>query len=328
MKKILTISILLLLNIASGCTNKAAIKPPKKENVLLAVDFQEDKTLRYEFTCERETSVDFNPSESAKENNKSAAIKSSEKLDITMAYTPISIDPYGLTTIKAVCERAKVTRNENAQADPAEYFQGKTFTFTVDPRGKIHDYSQLEQLIKQAGGKAFTTEPGVGRLKLPDMIGDFVATQWFLWDSISSIKNPSQGVHAGQNWTSQLSVPTPMVSRLARNVTYKLDEIRPTDNGRIAVINCDYSESDSVPQAWPVPYTGRFRMSGTFGLLSYYKLLDLTGKGRELFNIDSGQIEEYTQRYDVKIQASVQMGISIKPLINIRQTISMKQINQ
>jgi hypothetical protein len=326
LKKILSISILFLLNIASGCGNKVVIKPPEKENVLLAVDFQEGRTLQYEFICERETSVDFNPSEDTAGNKKSALIHSSEKLDIIMAYTPISVDPYGLTTIKAVCQRAKVSRNENIQNDAAEYFQDKTFTFSVDPRGRIHDYSKLEQLIKQVGEKAFTTEPGVGRVKLPDMIGDFVATQWFLWDSISSVRNPSQGVRVEQSWTSQLSVPTPMVSRLARNVTYTLEEIRPADNGRIAVIDCNYSKSDSVPQGWPVPYTGRFQMGGTFGLLRSYKLLELTGKGQELFNIDSGQIEEYNQQYNVNIRASAPMGISVRPLINIRQTISMKRI--
>ena len=244
-----------------------------------------------------------------------------------MTYTPISVDTFGLTTIKAVCEAAKVSRNENSQKDAAEYFQDKTFTFTIDARGKIHDYSQLEKLIRQAGEKAFTTEPGTGRVKQPDMIGDFIATQWFLWDSISSVKNPSKGVSIGQSWISQLSVPTPMVSRLARNVTYALEEIYPADNGRISVIDCNFSKSESVPQSWPVPYSGRFQMSGTFGMLGNYKLLDLTGKGKELFNIDTGQIEEYVQQYDLNIQSSVPMGISVKPLINIKQTISMKRID-
>ncbi len=66
---------------------------------------------------------------------------------------------------------------------------GKSFIFTVDSIGKIHDYSQLEELIKQAGEKTFSTEAGGNRIKQPDMIGDFIATQWFLWDSISSIPN-------------------------------------------------------------------------------------------------------------------------------------------
>ncbi len=119
-----------------------------------------------------------------------------------------------------------------------------------------------------------------------------------------------------------------MVSRLARDVNYTLDEIRASENGSIAMINSTYSKSDSVPQSWPVPYTGSFQMRGTFGLLGNYKLLDLAGQGKELFNIDSGQIEEQNQQYDMNIKASLPLGLGVEPVINIKQTISMKLIKE
>ena len=328
MNKINIIFTLFTLSILYGCSNQYAIKSPNKEHVLLTVDFHEGRTLRYEFVSDRETNIDWTSAESSSGNNEPVVDKSTEKLDLIMAYTPIKIDLYGLTTIKAECQAAKVTRTKDTQKDAAEYFSGKSYTFTADSTGKIHDYSQLEDLIKQVAEKAFIDEPELGRIKQPDMIGDFIAAQWFLWDSISSIKNPSQGVSIGQSWTSKLSVPTPMISRLARNVTYKLDELRQNDNESVAVISSTYSKSDSVPSEWPVPYKGRIRMRGTFGLLQSYKLIDLTGNGQELFNLDSGQIQEYNQQYNIIIQASFPMGISVKPIINIKQTISMKLIEE
>jgi len=156
------------------------------------------------------------------------------------------------------------------------------------------------------------------------MICDFVATQWFLWDSVSSLKNPSEGVTVGQSWTSKLSVPSPMVMRKARDVTYKLDEIRQSEKGRLAVISSSYKEADSAPQSWPIPYSGSFQMRGTFGFLSGYKLLSLEGRGEELFNIEAGRIEQYNQQYHMQLQASIPMGISVKPMITIKQNLTME----
>lgn len=335
MKKIYAISLLIFAGISTGCGSKTAMKPREKESVLLTVDFEQGKTLRYEFVSEREVDIQWDTSGSSGGEVPNA---SREKLDLIMAYTPVSVDPYGLTTVKADCQAAKVRRYGGTQTslrraditqkDAAEYFMGKSFTFTVDPTGKIHDYSQLEELIKQVSEKAFSSGTGENKIKQPDMISDFIATQWFLWNSISSIQNPSQGVTSGESWTSKLPVPTPMVSRLARDVNYTLDEIRPSENGSIAVISSIYSKSDSVPQNWPVPYTGSFQMRGTFGLLGNYKLLDLTGKGSELFNIDKGQIEVQNQQYDLDIKASMPLGLGVEPVINIKQTISMKLIKE
>ena len=55
------------------------------------------------------------------------------------------------------------------------------------------------------------------------MVGDFIASQWFLWEGVASVEDPAAGVGLEQTWRSQLSVPLPMVMRKARDVTYRLD---------------------------------------------------------------------------------------------------------
>jgi hypothetical protein len=116
-----------------------------------------------------------------------------------------------------------------------------------------------------------------------------------------------------------------MVMRKARDVTYTLDEIRQTDKGRLAVIRSTYEKTESIPDRWtPWPYTGRFQMSGTFGFLRGYKILDLQGQGEELFNIDAGRIEQYNQQYQVQLEASMLMGIKVNPRITIKQNLTMQ----
>ncbi len=319
MKTVLTIiTTSLLLGVFAGCNGAAG------EKELFSVDFQEAQTLRYKFVSSRDIEVDWDPTGRMSKSNKNRVAKSSESMEMVVAYTPIEVDPYGLTTIKAACKSVKVRRSsrEGRQKDAIESLSGKTFTFTVGPTGEIEDYSQLDNLIKEIGKKAF--RPGRARIKEPDMIGDFLATQWFLWDSVSSIEKPVEGVSVGQTWGSKLSVPTPMVSRQARDVTYTLDEIRQTDKGRLAMINSTYSLSKSVPDGWPIPYSGRFQMSGTFGFLQRYRFLDLQGQGEELFNIDAGRTEQYDQQYQLKVEAVLPMGINAKPRITIRQKLTMQ----
>jgi hypothetical protein len=201
---------------------------------------------------------------------------------------------------------------------------GKSFTFTVGPTGRIEDYSQLEALIKETGEKAFRKGSTRGRIKEPDMIGDFVAGQWFLWDSISKIEQPYKGVSVGQSWQSQLSVPAPMVMRKARDVVYALEEIRQSEKGELAVIRSRYSIAESVPDGWPVPYTGRFRMSGTFGFLRGYQVLELQGEGEEFFNIEAGRIEQSNQHYDMRLSSRLPMGLDVSPEIDVDQKLSMQ----
>jgi len=304
---------IVIISISGGCETGAGIRESSiKGKELLTVDWQDGRTLEYKFVSAREITLDWDPTGKLTKSDNRTGDKSTESMEMVVAYTPAKIDPYGPTTIEATCKSVKVTRSKGQRKDAVEHLAGKTFTFSVGPTGKIEDYSQLDELLKEAGKKAFLPDTGRGRIKELDMIGDFVSSQWFLWDSVSSLENPSEGVAVGQSWTSKLSVPSPMVMRKARDVTYQLDEIRQSEKGRLAVISSSYSIADSAFQSWPIPYSGRFQMKGTFGFLSGYKLLSLEGRGEELFNIEAGRIEQYNQQYQMQLEASIPMGISVK----------------
>jgi len=313
----------LVLSVLAGCKGVAT------EKELLTVDFQKGQTLRYKFVSSRDVDIDWDLTKSVSRSGKSRVDKSSEAMDMVVAYRPIEVDPYGLTTIEATCESVKIKRSSSAgrrvaRKDALENLSGKTFTLTVSPTGKIEDYSQLDKLIREVGKKAFRPGSRRGRIKEPDMIGDFIAQQWFLWDSVSSIEKAAEGVSVGQSWQSKLSVPAPMVFRKARDVTYMLDEIRQAEKGRLAVIRSSYRQAKSVPRTWPIPYSGRFQMSGIFGFLRRYKVLDLQGRGEELFNIDAGRIEQYSQQYRMQLEASFPAPLGANPRITIKQNLTMQ----
>jgi hypothetical protein len=329
----LTIFTVAVLGVLAGCEGTDGtvdvIKPLKEGKELFTVDFQEGQTLRYRFVSSRDITLDWGTVRGGSRRAEGYVDKSSESMDMVVSYTPVKVDPYGLSTIKATCDSVKVRRSPSkgrrTSKDAVRSLRGKTFTFTVLPTAKIEDRSQLDELIKEIGKKAFRADTRQGRIKEPDMIGDFISTQWFLWDSISSIEKPIEGVSVGQNWKSKLWLPSPMVMRKARDVTYTFDEIRPSGKGRLAVIRSSFSHAKSAPRGWPVPYFGRMQVSGKFGMLVGYKVLDLQGKGEELFNIDAGRIEEYSQRYRMAVEASMRFPIpGAKPRITIQQKITMK----
>ncbi|MHC4571137.1 MAG: hypothetical protein ACYS0C_03540 [Planctomycetota bacterium] len=334
MKTALIIFTALVLSVLAGCegAERAAEKElALEEKKLLTVDFQKDQSLRYRFVSKRDVEIDWEPAKKRSKKRREHIDKSSESTNIVVSYTPIQVDPNGLTTIKATCESVKINRSSRkgqrvTKRDAVQNLSGKTFTFTVSPSGKIEDNSQLDSLIRKIGKKAFRADTKRGKIKDPDMITDFIATQWFLWDSVSSREKADEEFSVGQTWKSKLSVPNPMVIRKARDVTYTLDEIRPTEKGRLAVIKSSYSLTTSIPRTWPNPYAGAglFQMSGTFGFLRKYKVLDLQGQGEELFNIDTGRTEQYNQNYQMQLNASLPMGISTKPRITVQQKLTMQ----
>ncbi len=324
MKTVLMVLSLAALFFIGGCG------PVGGSKELLTVNFNEGQTLRYKFVSTRDILVNWGAM-GKKKRGEEKIDKSSESITMIVAYNPVEVDPYGLTTIKATCESVKAKHHhskgkQKSRADAVESLTGKSFTFTVDALGRIEDKSQLEKLIKEAGKKAFRPRSKGGTVKEPDTIGDFVATQWFLWDSISSIgmKQSLEGISVGQEWNSSLPVPASIVWKKARAVNYRLEEFRNSQAGRIAVISSTYSPLAQAPKDWPLPYSGSFQMSGVFGLLRGYKILDLKGAGEELFNIDAGRCEEYTQNYTVEVQASFPFGITEKLKITIEQTITMQ----
>jgi len=384
-------------------------KPVKR--VFLTVDFQEGRTLRYKFTSRRNIAVDWDPNAVAGANR---VQEQSESLEMIVAYTPVAVDPYGASTIRAVVESVQAVRHGGPGSrtygrDAVETAQGKAFSLKVDPRGKTIDASELTALIQEMGKQAFRADTSQGRIKEPDMIGDFVASQWFLWDAPSSLERPAEGVVPGRTWPSQLWVPTPMVARLARNVVYQLQEVRqgtasswrgrpalasrghpglasrvegvpPSKRGQdardtqgqdalatqgrdalatqgqdalatqgqdalatqgqdalatagdaagpLAVIRHTYTPADAVPAGWPIPYSGKFQVSGTFGFLGPYEALGLEGAGEELFNLQAGRIEQRRETYTLRLKAGLPpMGIKADPHITIEQTLSMELVN-
>ena len=306
-------------------------KVAKGGRVFLTVDFQQGQTRRYKFTSKKKIAVDWDPNAASSANR---VQEQSESLEMVVAYTPVKVDPYGVSTIRAVVESVKAERSGGPASrrfgtDAVETAQGKTFTLKVDPRGKIVDSSPLTALIQEMGKQAFRADTSGGRTKEPDMIGDFVASQWFLWDAASTVERPAEGVAAGQTWPSQLSVPTPMVMRRARNVVYKLEEVRQSGDGPVAVIRSTYTPADSAPAGWPIPYSGRFQMSGTFGFLGPYEVLGLEGAGEELFNIKAGRVEQRRETYTLRIKAGLPpMGIQANPHITIDQTLTMELMHE
>lgn len=328
MKTALTLFTVILLFAFAGCEPTVEGKKPLTGKLnLITVNFQEGQTLQYRFVSSRDIEVDWGQIKSGSKKGKNKVDKTTESMDMVVAYTPVKVKPDGRATINATCTEVGVRRTspgrQSTGRDAVEALRGASFTFTIEPTGKIEDYSQLEKLIKETGEKAFRPDKNE-RVKEPDMIADFIATQWFLWDSISSIKKPAKGVRMGQSWKSKLPVPTPMVIRRARDVTYTLEEIRQTEKGQLAVIRSSYSPAESAPENWPRPYSGSFQMSGRFGFLRGYRLLDLQGQGEELFNIDTGQTERYNQQYQAQMEATLPIDIGPRPLVTIKQTLTME----
>ena len=200
-------ALFLLMTLLAGCGPAGRGKGPLGEGgeaaegrEFLTVDFEQGRTLRYKFVSSRDITIGWDAPQTTRRPGRGADDKSSESMEVVVLYRATEVDPYGLSTVEATCESVRVRRSKGSPRDAV-----------VGPTGKIEDYSQLDDLLKEIGERAFRTDAKRGRIKEPDMIGDFVASQWFLWDAISSIERPSEGVTAGQSWKSKLSVPTPMV---------------------------------------------------------------------------------------------------------------------
>jgi len=299
---------------------------------LLVVDFRPDTTLRYKLISQRDITLELK-SDDPKMKDKNKPQTMSEKLELVIAYNPVEVDPFGITTIEGKCESAKVTRqtftSRSAGKDAVEHLAGRTFTIQVSPTGKIADYSSLTEVVRELGEKAFAANTaGKQKVKNPDMIYDFIAMQWYLWNSVATIEKPLKGVKEGQNWKTKQLVPLPIPLIAVRDTTYTFDEATETPDGRKAVINSEYTLSDEKLKNCPSPYTGRFAMKGMFGFLRNYKYLSLVGQGKQIFNIDAGLVEEDRQQYKMIIRAAfmLPLGDSV-PIITIDQKISVELLD-
>ncbi len=318
-------SLVCLLLVTTGC-----VEPPQKtQRVFLTVDFQPDQTLRYKFISQRKIVTDWTP---GKQDDKSKK-ESTESVEMVVAYEPVEVNPYGLVKVKATFESVKAvkTGTPRRQPDAVETLAGKSYTFTVGPDGKIHDRTELVKLLTAASKAAFRKGSGSGRTKDPDLLDDVLTTQWYLWDSLNSIEKPAKGVKVGQTWKSNLLVPTSMVLRIGRDVTYQLADIRETEHGPVAVINSTYIMSDVASEA-PVPYEGSFRLAGAFGFFrAMFKGLSVTsleGTGQELYNIDAGRVDSAQQNYKLTLKPNAAPLPGANPIIHIDQKITVQFIKQ
>lgn len=318
---IYVIAVFLLI---SGCGVKP--QPVSENRVYLTLDFEQSRPLRYKFVSSRQIEVLFEDktmSESDKKTNYS------ESLETVIAYKPVKINPYGLNEIEATIESVNASSaSGGSPKDAAQSLAGKTFKLIVGPTGRIEDRKQLEEIIKQAGKTAYRPVRESDRIKEPDMISDFMATQMFLWDSISSVKEPQKGVAVGDTWQSQLSIPSPMpeLFNTARDVVYKLESLKDTNGGKIAVITGKYSPSKTLLQSWFVPYEGNFQLSGPFGVYVNCQIAALEGSGEELFNIDQGKSISYGQDYQMTVNPTMSL-IPIRVKITVKQHLSMQLLN-
>ena len=306
--------------------------PQGPEKTRFALRFQEGRALEYKFASRRDVQILWDPNRAAARPDPNNSSDMTESLDLVMVYKPVKVHPDGMASIEATFKSVTARRTQlgggvDTRPDPVEGLRGKTFTWVVEPGGRIRDANSLDALLKEIGKASFREDAKNGRVKDPEMISDVVATQWFLWDAISSMD--PHGVAVGQTWDSRLSLPTPMVMRQARDVTYRLDRLEQTPSGRVATFTSDFRWSDRpAPASWPIPYSGKMRVSGAFGFLGGYRPLTLEGKGQEQFDLEAGVSKGYDHQFHVEMQASgPPIGPHLNPKVVIRQTIKMERIN-
>lgn len=354
MKSIKTAILVAICICFFGCEQqqkKAADKPLKADaplkaeelrnngKVFLSVDFEKGQVSKYKFISERQIALHWDStSDESKPAAKNKVDYTNEKTIIVMAYDPIEVNPYGLTTIKCSCESVTVEqtsskKEDTNKTDAIKYFEGKSFNLVVGPTGKIEDYNDLERMLNEVGEKAFRAGSGEQRIKEPDLIEDIIATQWFLWDSIGSLDSGgSDGIKNGFKWQSVLSAPTPLIVTQARSVEYQLSEIRNSPSGKQLVIKSTYSPADRKLITWPMPYSGRFQVSGPFGFLTTFiknfEVTSLKGSGVEVLKADSGQSVSYKQNYEMVLESTGNSLLGTKPRLEIKQNFTMQLLTQ
>ena len=312
-----------LLVFAAGCDK--TLLTPQEASVIPAVQFTQGETLQYLFKSHRDVQVQWD-AQALAEGDQNAAHTMTETLSLRMTFEPVEVTDQR-TLLQATCKSAVVRRSgltgkRRATRDAVERMAGRSFTLVLDAQGRITDANELDALLKELGTHAFRLSGG-DRIKDPEMINDVAASQWFLWDAVTSI-DPN-GVKRGDTWSSRLSVPTPMVLRKARDVTYTLADVNDT----VATIDmvCVLSP-DKAPRTWPIPYAGKFLVSGPFGFLRGFKVLSLAGQGSEQFDLALGRSLGYEQTYHMELQGMIPFSMRVMPRILIDQTLSMTLENQ
>lgn len=299
----------------------------------LLVDFPTDKPLTYKMTSQRKTEIRLTADKPEREQSHMV----NESLELVMEYRSVESNPFGLSTIEARCVSAKVQRDSlrgttpSKNPDVAEDLTGKTFRFTISPAGRIEDYSEMDKLVKDLGAKSFVEGiKAPTAVKEPDMLLDFIAMQWYLWDCAATVKNPSSGVQFGKEWSAVQLLPLPMPIPVARQTTYRLAETPDPVAPKKAVIASSYALAgggdDAVPH-WPKPFEGVFNLRGSlFAVMRNYRFNTIEGSGTAVMNLEKGILESDQQQWKVGITAEflLPLGNSL-PLIAVDQKISIQR---
>ena len=321
--KIIFVSAACMLAVLAGC------QPARTTTgQLFTVDFKPDIPLRYKFVSQRSLAVNL------RSGSKSSGQNMSETLELLIDYSLTGGDEYGLSTITATCRSAKVTRKgfTGGSADAVKELAGKSYSFQIAPTGKIAEYSEIESLVQALGEKAFTTSERQGRIKAQEMIHDFIAVQWYLWDAVAGIEEPLNGVEVGQSWASQQFIPTSMpitaIRHPVRETTYTLSEITETETGPKAVIDSSYALTELEADVWPKPYGGKYRMRGMLGFLRNYDFLTLDGSGKQTIDLESGVVESFEQQYKVSMKAAFLLPLGgTAPHVTMNQKITAQLLD-
>lgn len=319
------ITILLYLLCLGGCQ--------ESERTILVVKFKNDSSLKYRMVSDRKVEIDLDGSE-----GKAKPSMVSEKLELVMSYAPVGqVDPYGITTMKATCGSAKVTRKSSAGRvlpDVAEELTGRSFNFTISPTGKVLDYSEMDALVFELGKRSIIEAGTQGRIKHPDMVADFIALQRHLWDSVASVDQGSRGAKDGQRWKTLEYIPLPIPVRATKETTYTLAggvdrQVDPEGAERKVEIRSTLALSKEKIMDWPRLYEGSFRMRGMFGFLRNYRFISLEGTGVQIFNVDAGVVESDEQEYRVLMEASLPMALNADPpLLTVDQKMKIEILTE
>lgn len=312
-----------LLSSLTGCQPS-----PRSDNWLL-VSFEKDVPITYRMVSDRKTRIDLSDTQSKK---KSRPQTMTEKLEMVLVYTPVEVDPFGLTLLQVDCQSAKVTRSGFSgkgvsATDIMETLAGKHFTLKLSPTGQIIDNTDLDRIAKELGNGVFSTDQN-RRIKNPDMISDFLAMQQFLWDASATISN-QMNLKVGDTWQADqiIAWPMPMYPPPARTTTYTLDSVTE-EAPRTAAITSHYALSETPIETYIRPYAeGRFQSRGLFGFLRNYQFKQIDGSGKQVFNLDQGLVESDTQQYTLEVTASfmLPLGNSV-PILTVNQTFSIDRL--
>ena len=133
--------------------SRSRSRPLQKDRVYLTVDFEPGRTLRYRFVSRRQITLDWDPGATGAKNR---VQEHEEEMELVVAYTPIEVESYGVSTVRATVESVRAIRKggpagRSSGTDAVLSARGESYEIQVDPRGRIVDADGLRSLIHELG---------------------------------------------------------------------------------------------------------------------------------------------------------------------------------